>query len=152
MCHDTYMFIPPPLLLLIAVALSYLVSLMFPALGYNDASFTIVGFTLIPVGILLVLWAGNTLRQHKTTTHPRKKPSKLVDAGPYSWSRNPIYLGFLLVSLGTALLFANVLAFVGPIIFFGFISTFIIPFEEDMLRKGFGKSYASYKSRIRRWV
>lgn len=146
------MFIPPPLLLLIAIALSYLVSLMFPALHYNDASFTVIGFILIPVGIALVLWAGNTLKRHKTTTHPRKKPSKLVATGPYSWSRNPIYLGLLLVSLGTALLFANVLAFVGPIIFFGFASTFIIPFEESMLTKGFGKSYASYKKKIRRWV
>lgn len=146
------MYLPPPLLLLIAVALSYLVSIMFPALHFNDASFPIVGLTLIPVGILLVLWAGNTLTQHKTTTHPKRKPTKLVAKGPYSWSRNPMYLGFLLVSIGTALLFANVLAFVGPVIFFAFISTFIIPFEESMLTKGFGKSYASYKKRIRRWV
>ena len=63
-----------------------------------------------------------------------------------------MYLGFVLIAMGTALLFANVLAFVGPILFFGFISTFIIPLEESMLTKGFGKSYASYKKKIRRWV
>lgn len=146
------MYLPPPLLLLIAIALSYLVSIMFPALQFNDVSFTVVGLTLIPVGTLLVLWAGNTLMQQKTTTHPKRKPSKLVANGPYSWSRNPMYLGFLLIAMGTALLFANVLAFVGPILFFGFISTFIIPLEESMLTKGFGKSYASYKKKIRRWV
>lgn len=146
------MYLPPPLLLLIAIALSYLVSIMFPALQFNDVSFTVVGLTLIPVGTLLVLWAGNTLMQQKTTTHPKRKPSKLVANGPYSWSRNPMYLGFLLITMGTALLFANVLAFVGPVLFFGFISTFIIPLEESMLTKGFGKSYASYKKKIRRWV
>lgn len=146
------MYLPPPLLLLIAIALSYLVSIMFPALQFNDVSFTVVGLTLIPVGTLLVLWAGNTLMQQKTTTHPKRKPSKLVANGPYSWSRNPMYLGFLLIAMGTALLFANVLAFVGPVLFFGFISTFIIPLEESMLTKGFGKSYASYKKKIRRWV
>lgn len=83
---------------------------------------------------------------------PREKPSRLVTRGPYSLTRNPIYFGFLLISIGTALLFANVLAFVGPIIFFVFVSTFAIPFEETMLIKAFGKSYKSYQTRIRRWI
>lgn len=146
------MFIPPPLLLLVAIAISYLVSSMFPGLAFNDASFNILGLALVPAGIVLVLWSGSTLTRNKTTTHPRGKPSKLVSTGPYSWSRNPIYLGFLLISIGTALLFANVLAFVGPVIFFAFTSLLIIPFEEDMLTKVFGKSYKSYTKHIRRWA
>lgn len=146
------MFIPPPFLLLVAIAISYLVSSMFPGLKFNDASFNILGLALVPAGIVLILWAGNTLRRHKTSLHHRDKPSKLVSTGPYSWSRNPMYLGLLLISIGTALLFANVLAFVGPVIFFAFTSLLIIPFEEDMLTKVFGKSYRSYTKHIRRWV
>jgi protein-S-isoprenylcysteine O-methyltransferase Ste14 len=146
------MFIPPPLLLGIAIALSYLVSLAVPGLHYNDMSFTALGLVLVPVGVALFLWGANTLNRHKTTLHPRRKPTKLVAAGPYGWSRNPIYLGFFLIAVGTALLFANVLAFVGPLIFFAFINTFIIPFEESMLTKSFGKTYASYKKKTRRWV
>lgn len=146
------MFISPPLLLLFAIALSYLVSRMFPGLTFNDASFNILGLALVPAGIALILWAGDTLTRHKTTTRHQGKPSKLVSTGPYSWSRNPIYLGFLLISIGTALLFANVLAFVGPVIFFAFTSLLIIPFEEEMLTKVFGKSYKSYTKHIRKWV
>lgn len=146
------MFIPPPLLLGIAIALSYLVSLLVPDLHYNDVSFTVLGIILVPAGVALFLWGANTLNRHKTTLHPRRKPTRLVAAGPYGWSRNPIYLGFFLIAVGTALLFANVLAFVGPLIFFAFINTFIIPFEESMLTKSFGKTYASYKKKTRRWV
>lgn len=146
------MFIPPPVLLLIAIGISYFISVVFPNFRFNDASFNFLGLILVPAGIALILWAGSVLKKHKTTLHPRQKPSKLVSSGPYSWSRNPIYLGFLLISIGFTLLFANVLAFVGPIIFFAFISTFIIPFEETMLTKVFGKSYKTYTKHIRRWV
>ena len=146
------MFIPPPVLLIIAIALSYLVSLLFPGLQFNSATLSVLGITAIASGIGLFVWAGSLLQQRKTTLHPRGKPSKLVTYGPYGFTRNPIYLGFLLISIGTSLLFANVLAFVGPLIFFAFVSTFVIPFEETMLTKVFGGSYKKYRQSIRRWI
>lgn len=146
------MFIPPPILLLIAIGISYGVSALFPALQLAIAPYPALGMLLIAGGLSLFLWTRSLLRQHKTTLRPRGKPSKLVTAGPYGFSRNPIYLGFLLISIGTSLLFANVLAFVGPVIFFTFVSTFVIPFEEDMLSRVFGKSYQTYRQTIRRWI
>ncbi|HLD25029.1 MAG TPA: isoprenylcysteine carboxylmethyltransferase family protein, partial [Patescibacteria group bacterium] len=143
---------PPPLLLLIAIAFSYGVSLLFPGLQFGGSSTNLLGFLLIGIGAWLFLWAKKSLTKHKTTLRPRGKPSSLISTGPYGISRNPIYLGFLLISIGTALLFANVLAFVGPIIFFIFISTFVIPLEEDMLTRVFGASYKSYRQSIRRWI
>lgn len=146
------MFIPPPVLLIIAIAFSYFVSILFPMMQFTNVSLGLGGIALITLGVSLFLWARYILQKHKTTLRPRGKPSKLVTRGPYSFSRNPIYLGFLLISIGVTLLFANVLAFVGPIIFFVFISTFVIPFEEDMLSRVFGKSYQTYRQTIRRWI
>lgn len=146
------MFIPPPILLIIAIALSYLVSILFPMMQFTNVSVGLVGLMLASAGISLFLWSRYTLQKHKTTLRPRGKPSELVTRGPYSLSRNPIYLGFLLISIGVTLIFANVLAFVGPIIFFVFISTFVIPFEEDMLMNVFGASYKKYRQTIRRWL
>ncbi len=146
------MFIPPPLLLLVAIGASYLVSVLFPDLQFANVTTGLIGICLLTLGFGLFLWAGKTLRAHKTTLHPRGKPKKLVTHGPYRISRNPIYLGFLMVTMGTSLLFANVLAFVGPIIFLVFVSMFVIPYEEAMLSKLFGKSYKSYVAKIRRWV
>lgn len=146
------MFIPPPVLLLIAVALSYFISAQFPILQFTDITISLIGMICISLGLTLCLWAVSHLRKHKTTLHPRGKPRKLVTYGPYRVSRNPIYLGFLMVSVGTVLLFANVLAFVGPLLFFGYVSMFIIPVEESILKKGFGASYKAYTKVIRRWL
>lgn len=146
------MYLPPPVLLAIAIALSYCISTLFPVLQFTDVVISFAGIICITVGIGLFLWATKLLRKHKTTLRPHGKPSKLVTHGPYRFSRNPIYLGFLMISIGTVLLFANVLAFVGPLIFFVFISTFVIPVEERMLTKVFGKSYTSYNKKIRRWI
>ena len=146
------MFIPPPLLLLIAIGISLLVSRLIPSFAFANQPLSILGLVLITLGIGLFLWTVQFFEKHKTTLHPRGKPSSFITEGPYRWTRNPIYLGFFLVALGTALFFANILAIVGPILFFFFISTFIIPFEEETLGRTFGKTYQSYRKRIRRWI
>ncbi len=146
------MFIPPPILLLVAIGISFLAAKMAPGLELAGDGLPVIGITLIGVGIALIIWAVQFFRRYKTTIHPRGKPTALITTGPYKISRNPIYLGFLLIALGTAMLFANVLAFVGPVIFFFFIQTLVIPFEEDMLVKTFGDSYQKYRKLIRRWL
>lgn len=146
------MFIPPPLLLLGAIVVSYLASKVSPGLQLTGAFLSIVGVVLIGVGAALFVWTIQLFKKQKTTLHPRGKPASLITTGPYRISRNPIYLGFLLISAGTAVLFANVLAFVGPVIFLFFINTLVIPFEEGMLTNVFGTSYETYSRKIRRWL
>ena len=146
------MFIPPPFLLLGAIAIAFLASTISPGLRITVDFFPIAGIVLMGTGAALFVWTVQFFQKHKTTLRPRGKPSTFITTGPYRISRNPIYLGFLLIATGTAMLFANVLAFVGPVIFFFFIQTLVIPFEEDMLTKVFGDSYHRYRKRIRRWL
>lgn len=146
------MYIPPPMLLAIAIGASYTVSSLFPALSLAIAPFPWLGIALLLLGIISVSWAAHTLARHKTTLHPRGKPTKLVTRGPYTYSRNPIYLGLLLIAIGSALLFANVLAFVGPALFFLFTNSFIIPMEESILTTVFGASYKTYRKTTHRWL
>ncbi len=146
------MFIPPPIFLLFAIAFSYLVSTFVPGPKLVGLPYTILGLVSIICGIGLFVWTIQLFKAHKTTLRPKGKPSSLITTGPYRLSRNPIYLGFLLITIGTAFLFANLLAFVGPLVFFFFISTFVIPFEEDMLTKLFEKDYETYREKTRRWV
>lgn len=146
------MVIPPPLLLVGAIILSYLASTLAPGFRLGGLPLSLLGIGLIVVGIGLFIWSIGVFQKHKTTLDPRGKPSSLVTVGPYRMSRNPIYLGFLCIATGTALLFANVLAFVGPLVFFFFINTLVIPFEEDTLTKIFGASYQDYRKQTRRWL
>lgn len=146
------MFIPPPLLLLGAIVVSYLAGKVAPGLQITGTFLPIVGVVLIGAGVTMFVWTIQLFRKQKTTIHPRGKPASLITSGPFRFSRNPIYLGFLLISTGTAVLFANVLSFMGPVIFFFFISTLVIPFEEGMLTNVFGESYGTYSRKIRRWL
>lgn len=150
--YTTCMFIPPPLVLLIAIVLSFLASRLTPSLTIALGSLQWLGAILAFFGIALVAWSFRFFEKHKTAIHPRGKPRSLITEGPYARTRNPIYLGFLCISLGIALLFANVLALVGPLLFFSFISMFIIPFEEEILIKTFGDNYSKYRAHTRRWV
>lgn len=146
------MVVPPPILLIAAIVLSYLASAIAPGLRLGGPPLSFLGIALIAVGIGLFLWSVKIFQKHTTTLNPRGKPSSLITAGPYRISRNPIYLGFLLIAIGTALVFANVLAFVGPLVFFFFINTLVIPFEEDMLTNVFGATYQNYRKQTRRWL
>lgn len=146
------MFIPPPFLLLIAIVISYSISKLVPSFAFASQQYSNIGLVLVAFGVGLFVWTVQFFQKHKTTLDPRGKPSKLITEGPYRVTRNPIYLAFLLIAIGTALYFANILAIIGPVLFFYFISTFIIPFEEETLGKSFGATYQSYRKRIRRWI
>jgi len=95
-----------------------------------------------------------SFRQARTTVNPMKPDttSSLVVSGIYRWTRNPMYLGFLLVLLGWALFLSNALAFVLlPAVIF-YMDRFQIEPEERALHSLFGQQFVIYTSRVRRWL
>jgi len=78
--------------------------------------------------------------------------SVLVVSGVYKLTRNPMYLGFLLVLLGWAVFLSNVLAFLLLQAFIAYMNRFQIEPEERALASLFGQDFADYKSRVRRWL
>jgi protein-S-isoprenylcysteine O-methyltransferase Ste14 len=92
------------------------------------------------------------LISNNTTFEAGGNPSSLVTGRPYSYSRNPIYLGFLLIAVGTGTILSSLSAFIAPIIFFLVVNTIIIPFEENRLQKNFSIEYEKYKASVRRWL
>ena len=76
----------------------------------------------------------------------------IVSAGPYRFSRNPIYLAMLLLQGGVAI-WANSLWFgVGAALTYGLLSWGVISREEAYLERKFGERYLSYRARVRRWI
>jgi protein-S-isoprenylcysteine O-methyltransferase Ste14 len=114
---------------------------------YNLLGLLIVGF-----GMYLALQSVRLLISHNTTVEAGGNPSSLVTQCPYKYSRNPIYLGLLLIALGTATTLSSLSSFIAPIIFFLVVNTIIIPFEENRLQKNFGIDYERYKRSVRRWL
>jgi len=76
----------------------------------------------------------------------------LVSDGLFRWSRNPMYLGFVLLLLGIAILLGTATPFAGPLIFAIVADRWYIGFEERAMRQKFGADYEAYRRRTRRWI
>lgn len=107
---------------------------------------------LIGGGILLAVFAVAEFRRHKTTVIPHETPSAIVQSGIYKRSRNPIYLGDVLLLAGLVLRFDAVLSLaLVPIFVWVLERRFILP-EEDRMRRTFRADFARYEQKTRRWV
>lgn len=76
----------------------------------------------------------------------------MIAEGTYKFTRNPMYLGVTMALLGSSIYFGNFLSFLSPLIFFTAMNFIYIPFEEQLMEKVFGKNYAEYKEKVRRWI
>lgn len=110
------------------------------------------GLALIGVGIFLMGLAAAQMLQARTTVIPHQQPAALVTGGIFTISRNPIYLGDVMVLLGLVLHWDVALAL--PLVAgleLVLRQRFILP-EEGRLRAAFGESFDAYAARTRRWI
>ncbi|HXQ37743.1 MAG TPA: isoprenylcysteine carboxylmethyltransferase family protein, partial [Anaerolineales bacterium] len=111
-----------------------------------------IGFALIVAGFSLGLAAISEFRKARTTVDPHGSVSSVVTSGIYRFTRNPIYLGFLLMLIGIPLNSGTYWGLILAPVFIYFMNNLVIEREEAYLEKKFGDVYAGYKSRVRRWL
>jgi protein-S-isoprenylcysteine O-methyltransferase Ste14 len=112
-----YKYVPATTLgasIIIAVVLHY----FFPVTILIPFPYNLLGLLIVGLGAYLVLQSVLLLISYNTTFEAGGNPSSLVTKCPYSYSRNPIYLGMLLIALGTATTLSSISAFIAPIVFF----------------------------------
>jgi protein-S-isoprenylcysteine O-methyltransferase Ste14 len=144
-------FLPPTylnFLLLIAIGLHFVI----PTKRIISPSYSYVGVILILLGVILNVWSGGTLRRANTTIDFNRTPKQLVTDGPFRFSRNPIYLSGVILSLGFAIALGSLIMFIYLIALFIILNWFYIPFEERRLENEFGQNYHDYKRIVRRWI
>lgn len=105
-------------------------------------------------GITIALAAIVSFRRARTTVDPRRpeETSAVVSSGIYRITRNPMYLGVLLVLLAWALRLGSAAALLGPPAFLLYIDRFQIRPEERLLTQRFGSLYTEYRAKVRRWI
>ncbi|MEP7316528.1 MAG: isoprenylcysteine carboxylmethyltransferase family protein [Sphingomicrobium sp.] len=140
--------VPPPLIFAGLVASGLAVNRTAIALGPLQVIGAILGVT----GVGLVASALGLFRKQNTRPEPWQPSNALVTHGVYRMTRNPMYLGMAMLSLGVALLFSSfagsLLAMVAAVI----IDRTVIPREEAYLVRRFAQDYISYAGRVRRWL
>ena len=143
--------IHPPILagalLLVTLALHF----MLPeerAVGWEQ----VIGLLLVVFGTVAASFAAALFQARETTRNPYGEPAAFVVQSPYTWTRNPMYLGLTIVLFGLAVFFGSIVMLLGPAVFFAAIDRIVIPREEETMERLFGKDYLDYTNRVRRWI
>jgi protein-S-isoprenylcysteine O-methyltransferase Ste14 len=146
--------VPPLATLLFMAALMWLASWATPALKIPFPARTFLAVCLAITGVVISALGVVSFWRARTTVNPMMPAasSSLVVGGIYRLTRNPMYLGFLLVLVGWATVLSNILAFLLLPTFIFYMNTFQIEPEERALTSLFGQEFITYKSQVRRWL
>lgn len=142
----------PPVYLLAAVMAMAVLDWLLPGGGVLPTPWRWLGLIPLIGGLLLGGWAARLFRKHQTTIKPGHVSNQLMCEGPYRLTRNPIYVGMVLVLAGVAALLGGVAAWFVLPVFIWVIARNVIPVEESMLTERFGQEYHDYRARVRRWI
>ncbi len=143
----------PPVWLAACILLAWAQARYLPmGLSFGGPWADFLGGILIGGGLLLMILAFTEFRRHRTTVVPHNTPTSLIQSGIFSRTRNPIYLGDLLILGGLILRFDAVLALpLLPIFLWIIERRFVIP-EENRMRRTFRADFARYERKVRRWI
>ena len=144
--------IPPPL-----IVLTLIISIYFSSkrIDLINIPFQLeISFFILSLGIIIFINPVLKFIKSKTTINPIQfeETNRLVTSGIFKYSRNPMYLGMLMIIISTSIFYLNIYSILTPFLFVFWINKFQIKREEVFLTEKFGKEYLSYKNKTRRWI
>lgn len=143
----------PPVWLALFCALAWAQSRFAPlGLSFPGPIPDLLGGLLIGGGLVLIALAAYEMRRQRTTILPHQMPARLVQSGIFSRSRNPIYLGDLLILSGLILRWDAALSLPLIPVFLWLIERRFVLAEENRMRREFRAEFARYEKKVRRWL
>ena len=142
----------PPAVALASLAVGVVLHLVVPVEIVPGLATWVLGIPVAIVSLVLFLLSVREFSRHGTPVRGTEPVTTIVATGPYRFSRNPIYLCFVLLQLGIALT-ANslwILLMVIPTLLY--LSFGVISREESYLARKFGDEYGRYRQSVRRWL
>ena len=144
--------IPPPIITFICgIAIFFSKSFFNEFFSYNN---NIISLFLLILGLTVFALAVKSFNRQKTTINPLqpRKASSLVVSGIFKFSRNPMYLGMLIILLSISFKFNLIGGMVISLFFYVYITKFQIIPEEDAMNELFGDKFIEYSRKTRRWI
>jgi protein-S-isoprenylcysteine O-methyltransferase Ste14 len=136
----------------ILIALPIVSHFLVPIATVIPTPWSYVGIGVMILGFALMAWAARSFREVGTGFDLQEGGAALVTAGPFRFSRNPMYLGMLIWLIGLAVFLGSLISFLYPLLFFVLVTLVVIPIEEQRLEETMGASYQTYQARVRRWL
>ena len=131
---------------------AFVAAWLWPGAVVLPTALRCVGVAVIGVALMLITATMSALRRARTSTNPIDAPSRLLVTGPFSWSRNPLYVAYVVALYGCALASGSWLALGCPLLGFVVMNGLIIPIEELRMAEEFGDAYRRYCQQVRRWL
>ena len=146
--------VPPVVQVLLSGALGWGLAALFPTPQIGGSWRLFVAAFVSGIGAILLTLAVSAFVRAKTTVNPLDPGSaeKLVTSGLFRFSRNPMYLGMLLVLTGWVILLGAWSAMLAPALFIWVMTVFQIKPEERSLQLKFGDEFSAYRRQTRRWI
>jgi len=142
----------PPTWMLIAIIAMLILNFILPLSRIVPPLWNLIGLIFLASGMILNLIADNVFKQARTTVKPYQESSSLVTNGVFQISRNPMYLGMVLILMGIAFLLRSLSPFLMIILFAILIDRTYVRVEEQMLAEKFGAKWQAYKASTKRWL
>jgi protein-S-isoprenylcysteine O-methyltransferase Ste14 len=145
--------IRPPLAWALAVIAGFALNWLMP-LPFVPAAVPAgwLGGAVFVAALALVAWAITTITRAGSNVPTNMPTTSIVDAGPYRFTRNPIYIGMMLGLVGLAIAFDSLWLLL-TLVPFGLVIRYgVVAREETYLERKFGEVYRRYRAGVRRWL
>jgi protein-S-isoprenylcysteine O-methyltransferase Ste14 len=116
------------------------------------APFSYGGAPLLATGAAMIVWSRRAFQAAGTPIKPFNESTALIRHGLYRWSRNPMYVGAVLLLTGVAILLGSLAPVLVVVAFFALLQVGFVRLEERLLEETFGDAYRAYRRSVRRWL
>lgn len=144
--------IVPDVYFIIFLGLSFLFHYYCPLVKLISYPYSLGGFSLVLTGLIIAFKINFILLKNSTSVKAFEPATVLITSGPFRYSRNPVYLGMVIILFGVEIILGSLSPFICPLLLFIILNIFIITKEETELEKLFGEQYLNYKTKVRRWI
>ncbi len=150
--EERYAIDIPPVYFIGAIVSMFALDRWLPIATFLEPPWHYVGILGVIAGVGLAVWGVRLFARAGTGVKPFTPSTDVVTTGPYRFTRNPMYLGMMIVLVGVVLLLGSLgPALVIPVFFLWIHAHFVLP-EEGHMERSLGQAYLGYKQSVRRWL
>lgn len=142
----------PPMWLLLAVLLMLTLHFLLPLATWLVDPWRQAGWAIVAIGLLVIIGSARRFQRAGTSVRPFQPATAVVATGAFRFSRNPMYLGMVVITLGVGLTLGTVSPMAMPPLLFLVLDRRFVRREEPFLRASLGTAYDDYCRRVRRWL